>query len=170
MARPQAHDAAVYFHNYINYVIGDSVQEVIQNHSKELLEFYMNLPEAKADYAYAEGKWTIKEVLQHTTDSERVFSYRALRFARKDATPLPSFDQNLYAANSHAASRTLQWLKEEFAAVRKSTELLLQSFSEEQLAQTGTAGNNSITVNAIAFIIYGHLLHHKKILEDNYLV
>lgn len=169
MPRPQAGDAAVYYHKYIALATGDSVHEIISNHSKELLDFYSSIPEDKADYAYAPGKWTIKELLQHLIDAERVFAYRALCFARKDATPLPSFNENAYAENSNASGRTLQSLKEEFAACRKSTDLLLLSLSDEQLQQTGIASNNNVTVNAIAFIIYGHLLHHKKITEEKYL-
>ena len=111
----------------------------------------------------------MKDVIQHLIDAERIFAYRALRFARKDATNLPGFDENSFAANANAGSRSLQSLQEEFKAVRKSTDLLLLSFTEEQLQQKGMGNNNSITVNAIAFITFGHLLHHKEILEDRYL-
>ncbi|MEP7318375.1 MAG: DinB family protein [Panacibacter sp.] len=169
MARPNPNDAATFYHRYINYAQGNSITEVMANHAKQLKDFYTSLPEANADYAYAEGKWTIKEVLQHVIDAERVFSYRALRIARKDKTPLPGFDENEYAKNSNAPARTLQSLKDEFNAVRYSTDLMLQSFNEDQLNATGIASNNSITVNALAFITYGHLLHHKAILEERYL-
>ena len=92
-----------------------------------------------------------------------------MRFARKDPTPLPSFDENAYAQHSYAAERTFQSLKDEFNAVRASTDLMLSSFNEDQLNASGTASNKHITVNALAFIIYGHLLHHKAIIEERYL-
>jgi uncharacterized damage-inducible protein DinB len=169
MPRPAPQDAAEFYHSYINYATGNSIAEVMTNHAAEIKSFYSNLPEAKADHAYMEGKWTIKELLQHVIDAERVFAYRALRFARKDETPLASFDENAYAENANAKERMLQSLKDEFNAVRHATDLLLQSFNAEQLNSKGIASNKSITVNALAFIIYGHLLHHKKLIEERYL-
>lgn len=169
MARPAAHDAAEYFQRYISYTIGDSVKEIIAKHSKDIHDFYSSLPDDKADYAYAEGKWTIKQVLQHVIDAERIFSYRALRIARKDTTPLAGFDENTYAANDGSESRTLQSLKEEFNAVRIATDILFSHFTETQLNERGTASDKSVTVNAMCFIAYGHLLHHMLILKERYL-
>jgi uncharacterized damage-inducible protein DinB len=169
VARPAPRDAAEFYHGYINHAKGNSVAELMTNHGMNLKEFYNGLPEEKADYAYAPGKWTIKELLQHIIDAERIFAYRALRFARKDTTPLPSFDENAYAQHSNAAERTFQSLKDEFNAVRTSTDIMLSSFNEDQLNASGTANNKHITVNALAFIIYGHLLHHKAIIEERYL-
>ena len=169
MPRPAVTDAAPFYHGYINLVKPDDIRQIISNYSALLKEFYNSLPDEKADYAYAVGKWTVKELLQHIIDAERVFCYRALRFARKDSTPLPGFDEKSFAANSMAAARTLSSLKEEFNALRTATDLLLQSFNNEQLNSSGTASNHYITVNAIAFIIYGHILHHKNILEERYL-
>lgn len=169
MARPTASDHAPYFDKYISKVKGDTIQEAIKNHSSAMLDFYLNLAEDKADYAYAENKWTLKEVLQHIIDAERVFGYRILRLARKDATPLASFDENAFAANSGADNRTFQSLKDEFAAVRQATDLLLSSLTEDQLQSQGTASNHAATANAFAFITYGHLLHHKEIIEERYL-
>ena len=134
-----------------------------------MMDFYTSLPEEKADHRYAEGKWSIKELLLHMIDAERIFGYRALRIARKDQTPLPGFDENSYTPASKASGRTLQSLKDEFAAVRKATDILLSTFDEEQLSQRGTASNHPVTANAIAFIIFGHLIHHKQILEERYL-
>jgi uncharacterized damage-inducible protein DinB len=169
MARPAPQDSSEYYHRYINQAKGNSIAEVMSNHTAELKQFYNSLPEEKADHAYAEDKWTIKEVLQHLIDAERVFSYRALRFARKDDTPLASFDEKTYTQHSNAKSRTLQSLKDEFTALRNATDIMLSAFTEEQLASKGVASNNPISVNALAFIIYGHLLHHKKIIEERYL-
>ncbi len=169
MSRPAPQDAAEFYHSYINHAKGNSIADVMSKYATQLKEFYNNLSEEKADYAYAQGKWTIKELLQHIIDAERIFAYRALRIARKDTTPLASFDENSYAQHSNAKNRTLQSLKDEFNAVRASTDLLLASFNEDQLNASGTASNKSITVNALAFIIYGHLLHHKTIIEERYL-
>ena len=157
MPRPTPTDAAEPYHKYMNLAQGNSVAEVIANHSEDLKQFYNGLPESKADYAYADGKWTIKEVLQHVIDAERVFAYRALRFSRKDATPLPSFDENNYTKYSNAAQRTLQSLKDEFNALRTSTDIMLSSLTDEQVNETGVASNKSITVNAwllLSTVIY----------------
>ena len=111
----------------------------------------------------------MKELLQHVIDAERIFSYRILRIARKDKTPLASFDEDNYAANSLASERNFDSIKEEFLAVRKATDLLLLSLNEEQLAQQGIASELPVTANAIAFITFGHMLHHKGVLEEKYL-
>ena len=168
MARPSTGDFAPYYQKYIDLAKGNSVEEIINNHNKEVADFYNNLPEEKSHYAYADDKWTVNDVIQHVIDAERVFSYRALRISRKDETPLPGFEENNYAKNAGAANRSMSSLKEEFAALRTATDLLLQSFTAEQLGQRGTASNNTVTVNAIAFIMFGHLLHHKNILQERY--
>ena len=169
MQRPQENEYASFYKNYIVLATGNNIRQVIATHSQKINEFYSNLPEAKAAYAYATDKWTIKDLLQHLIDAERIFVYRATRFARKDNQNLLGFEENDYAANANAAKRTLQSLKDELAALRASTNLFLQSLDEEKLQQTGTANNHSISVNAIAFIIFGHLIHHKNIIEEKYL-
>ena len=168
MPRPLPTDASFGQH-YIALAQGDTAAEVVNNHAAEILEFYTSLPEEKAQYAYAEGKWTIIELLQHIIDAERVFAYRATRIARKDTTPLPGFDENAFTENSLAGTRDFNLLKEEFAALRRSTDIFIAALSEEQLQQNGTASGKYITANAIAFIIYGHLLHHMNITRERYL-
>ncbi len=168
MARPQASDHPPYFGRYIAKVDADSVTDAMQKYAMLLADFYTQLPEEKADYRYAPGKWTLKEVLQHVIDTERIFSYRVLRIARKDKTPLASFDENSYAENAKAANRSFDSIKEEFLAVRKATDLLLVTLDNEQLSQQGISSELPVTANAIAYIIYGHMLHHKKVLEDRY--
>jgi uncharacterized damage-inducible protein DinB len=123
----------------------------------------------KFDYRYAEGKWTIKEIIQHIIDTERIFSYRALRISRNDKTPLPGFEENDYVDNTDANKRGLQELLTELSAVRHATLLLFKSFSEEQLARIGIASENEISVRAIGFIIIGHQKHHQKVFEERYL-
>lgn len=123
----------------------------------------------KRSYRYAEGKWTIKEVLQHIIDAERVFAYRALCIARKDATPLPGFDENVYAENCKAEQRKWKDMINEFIAVRLSSESLFASFDDEQSETSGTASGKSIYVAAIGFIIAGHAIHHSKVVKEKYL-
>ena len=135
----------------------------------DFIKFVQNIPMDKFDYRYAEGKWTIKDIIQHIIDTERIFGYRALRISRNDKTPLPGFDENEYVENTNANNRGLQELLTEFSAVRHSNLLLFKSFSEEQLARMGIASNHPISVRAIGFIIIGHLKHHQRIFKERYL-
>jgi len=135
----------------------------------EFIKFVQNLPMDKFDYQYEVGKWTIKEIIQHLIDSERVFSYRALRISRNDKTPLPGFDENYYVDNSNGKERSLQSLLTEMAVVRQSTLSLFNSFSQEQLTKIGVASNREVSVRAIGFIIIGHQKHHQKIFLERYL-
>ena len=158
-----------FYHNYINLVKEDGLAEAFDTQSASFIRFLETIPPDKYDYRYAEGKWTIKEVLQHIIDAERIFSYRALRFARKDSTPLPGFDENLFAANSKSATRSWDKLIEEFKVVRRSSQLLFNSFDEEQLQSDGISSGSPSYVLAIGFIIIGHAMHHKKIIKERYL-
>jgi hypothetical protein len=169
MPRPQPADFPEYYGRYISRVDADNLQQAIDTYAQELSKFYSNLPEAKALYSYAPGKWTLKEVLQHVIDTERVMAYRMMRFARKDKTPLPSFDENSFTENALANERSLDSLKEEFLALRKSTDLFIRSLNDDQLSSSGIASNLQITANALGYIIYGHLLHHKIIIGEKYL-
>jgi uncharacterized damage-inducible protein DinB len=158
-----------YYHKYINLVIKDDLRTTFEKHQTELVSFLKEIPKKKWNYRYAEGKWSIKEVVQHIIDAERVFSYRALCFARKDQTPLPSFDENIFAANSMADERSKKDLLKELKTVQESSAQMFNSFNEEQLDQSGVASEKSTYVKGIAYIILGHALHHKKILEERYL-
>lgn len=169
MSRPQAGDFPTYFQGYIGKVEAESAGTLPQQYGKALEAFYIGLPDAKADYAYAPGKWTLKDLLQHIVDTERIMSYRLLRISRKDETPLASFDENSYAENANTTNRSFASIKEEFLAVRKATDLLLQSLQPEQLAHAGVASGNRMTANSLAYIIFGHMLHHKSIIEERYL-
>lgn len=135
----------------------------------DFIRFVQDIPMDKFDFRYAEGKWTIKEIIQHIIDAERVFAYRALRISRNDKTPLSGFDENDYALNTNANDRHLQSLLTELSIVRQSTLALFKSFSEEQLKRIGTASNHEISVRAIGFIIIGHQKHHQKIFQERYL-
>lgn len=135
----------------------------------DFIRFVQNIPMDKFDYRYAEGKWTIKDIIQHIIDSERIFSYRALRISRNDKTPLPGFEENNYVDNTNANTRSIQGLLTEMAAVRESTLLLFKSFTQEQLQIIGTASDNLISVRAIGFIIIGHQKHHQTVFQERYL-
>ncbi len=169
MSRPLPGDYPPYFGKYIDRVEGDSPERVVAHYSQQLLTFYQQLPEELADHAYAPEKWTLKDVLQHVIDTERIMSYRLLRIARNDQTPLPGFEENDYALSAKASLRSFTSLKEELAAVRNSTDLLIQSLTPEQLVNRGNASGHPVTALALVYILYGHLIHHRLIIEERYL-
>ena len=169
MPRPDFTRVPPFYHNYINQVKEDDLMGALKNNTPAFLSFFKTIPIEKRDHRYAEGKWTIKELFQHIIDTERVFSYRALRFARKDTTPLPGFNENLFGAHAKADKRNWDDLVLEFEAVRKSTEILFASFDNEQLESEGLSNNNSIYVLAIGFICAGHCNHHMNIVRERYL-
>lgn len=169
MSRPQAGEYNSFFERYINQTKAQNAHALLEELTAVLENFYTGLPESKADYAYAPGKWTLKEVLQHVTDAERIFSYRLLRIARKDATPLPPFEENDYVVNADANKRSFDAIKQEFLAVRKSSNLLIESLTEAQLNHRGIVSATETSANAIAFILFGHLMHHKGVIEERYL-
>lgn len=154
---------------YISLVEVGSVAEAADNYSESILYFFKNIPETKVSYRYAEGKWSIKEMLQHIIDTERILAYRALRIARHDKTPLPGFDENGFASAANGDERTWQSLLTEFSVVRLSSDLLIKNFSENQLLQSGITSGHTNTTLAICYTIYGHILHHINILKERYL-
>ena len=158
-----------FYHGYINQVQETTLQEALEAHPSTFLSFSKEIPDQKWDYAYKAGKWTIKDLVQHLIDAERIFNYRALRFARKDSTPLPGFNEDLYASTAKAGKRTKEDLLYELELVQKSSVALFSSFGEEELDGTGEANGNSIYVKAIGFIIVGHTRHHINIIKERYL-
>ena len=158
-----------YYYKYINLVNENDLDQAFQKHQTDLIATLSEVPADKWDYSYAEGKWTIKEVVQHIIDGERIFCYRALCFARKDKTSLPGFDENTYAAASKSDKRTKEDLIEELQTAQKSSARLFHSFDEEQLNESGVANDKSVYVKGIGYIIIGHALHHKNILLERYL-
>ena len=169
MSAPKVDEFPPYFSRYISLVQASSPSAAIQVYSEKLIAFYTSLSEDKADYRYAAGKWTVKELLQHVIDAERVFSYRILCIARNDKTPLPSFNEDEYAAHSNASNRSLASLKAEFSALRRASDFLIASLQEAQLREVGTSSNLPVSANALCFILFGHLLHHQQILLERYL-
>ncbi|GGA83166.1 DinB family protein [Puia dinghuensis] len=160
---------AEFYQSYIDLIKESDFREAIKKNSKQFRKLVENIPRKKFDYAYAEGKWTIRQMLQHIIDAERVFSYRALRLSRKDATPLPGFDENQWAANDGGATRKWKDLLEEFGVVREATEYLYDALTDEQLRFVGTVNERPLNAFTIGFIIPGHVTHHMHILEARYL-
>ncbi len=169
MPKPSNNDYAINFTNYIALVPEDDLTEAMRNQSLILPDFLHSISEDKSKYVYAEGKWSIKEMLQHIIDAERIFNYRALCIARKETVSLPGFDENNYADNSNGNARSWQSLADEFINVRRSTEDLYSSFTKEMLYQKGLSNNNTATPLSFGFISVGHAWHHKKIIEERYL-
>ncbi|HMH21291.1 MAG TPA: DinB family protein [Puia sp.] len=161
--------AAEFYQKYIQHVKEDDFRKALEKNTRQFRKFLKKIPRKKIGYAYAEGKWTIQEVLQHIIDAERVFAYRALRCARMDSIAMPGFDENEWAARSGAADRSWDDLTEEFRALRRSTELLFGSLNDGQLKFTGTASGHPVNALALGFIIPGHVLHHIHIIKERYL-
>lgn len=171
MSKPDKSEYAEFYSPYME-ILPEDGSGLIQRLESSLLEcmtLMSDLSEEKEDYRYAEGKWSIKELLQHLIDSERVFAYRALRFARHDPKELPGFDENLYAETSHASDRSMSSLLEEFDLMRRSNILMFDSMEEVVLKRQGLVDGNSLSVRALGFICCGHLLHHLKVIQERYL-
>lgn len=158
-----------WYHKYVNLIAEDDAVKAMQANGEASLSFLATIPGDKWTHRYAEGKWSIKEMVQHLIDAERIFNYRALCIARGEGASLPGFDENSYAENSKADKRNKEELIDEFRTVREGTEKLFASFDETQLSVKGIANNNPITVNGIGFIIPGHVQHHLNILKERYL-
>lgn len=168
--RPSANEYHEYFKRYIDRIPpeGDLLQ-LLESDFRETEKFIQSLSDEQLNYRYAPGKWSIKEIINHLTDGERVFAYRAMRISRKDQTDLPGFDENLYVPNAKASTRTIASLLSEFSAVRRASIELFKNFDDEMLAQTGTANKNPVSVRALGFIIAGHELHHMNVIKERYL-
>jgi hypothetical protein len=169
MPRPDLQRVPAFFHGYINDTSEEEMVLALQNSTESFLSFLKTIPPEKHDYRYAEDKWTIKELLQHVIDTERIFAYRALRFARKDDTPLSGFNENLFAKNAKAEKRQWEDMVSEFSLLRKVNEMMYASFDEEQLESTGISNNHPVYVRAMGFISAGHVNHHLKIIKERYL-
>ena len=157
------------FANYVREAGEINLIEELEISLHDFIRFVQNIPLDKFDYRYAEGKWTIKDIIQHLIDCERIFGYRALRFSRNDKTALPGFEENDYVDNTNANERSIQELLTEFSAVRHSTLLFYKSLSEEQLKRIGTASTHQISARALGYVIIGHQKHHQNVFEERYL-
>lgn len=168
IGRPQETEAAPYYFTYINQVSGDDIEAVLANQLDESLSHFSGITEEKSLHRYAPDKWSIREVLNHVSDTERALAFRALWFARGFDTPLPSFDQNIAAAGAQADRIAWTAHIEEFRRVRLATISLFANLPPEAWSRSGIASDNPFTVRALAFIIAGHVSHHARILRERY--
>jgi len=168
LARPESGEYAGYYEKYVALVPGSDAVSALEAQRVQTMQLFAGRSERDGNFRYAADKWTVKDVLGHLSDSERIFAYRALRIARADQTPMAGFEQDDYVRSGGFSERKLASLVEEFADVRSATLGLFRSFSGEAWSRRGTANKNEISVRALAFITAGHELHHRQILEERY--
>ena len=164
----EAHESSEYFKRYINLVETENIVDALKNQLTDIEAFFSTWPNNKWDHTYAEGKWTIKEVLIHMMDAERILAYRALRIARNDTTPLSGFDQDEFTPFMNAANRSAESIMHEYRAVRLATIALVENLDDAALSRIGTASNDSASPLAMAFVIAGHETHHMNIVREKY--
>jgi uncharacterized damage-inducible protein DinB len=168
-ARPASGEYAPYYERYISLVPDGEIISILTEQLQATQSLLEGINESKADHSYAPDKWSIKEVVGHMIDTERIFAYRALRIARNDQTPLSGFEQDDYVRHGGFRERALADLAEEFECVRRSTVHLLKSLKDEALNRRGLASDNEVSVRALAYIIAGHERHHSNVLREKYL-
>jgi hypothetical protein len=170
MRRPETTEYAEYYQGYVSSIPETDVINVLASQMDELRNELQGVPEERGTFAYADGKWTIKEVIGHLIDAERVFAYRLHRFSHGDTTPLSSFDQVIYVTNGRSHNRTFADLLEELDTQRRSNISLVKSLRDDDWNRVGTASENPVSVRALAFIMAGHVRHHLGILKERYLL
>ena len=166
--RPTEQEFAPFYGKYIEKVAQDHPMAALEASLQEAQAFLTSIPAEKADYRYADGKWSVKELLQHIIDTERIMAYRALAFARNEQKSLPGFDENAYASAAEVSGRNMEEMAQEFLELKKSNISLFKSFTREALLRTGTMSGGPASVRALAFIIAGHQRHHLNILTERY--
>lgn len=166
--RPLQSEYAPFYDTYVSKVVEDELVQAMHSSLEELREILISIPVEKADHAYESGKWTVKQLLQHVIDAERVFSYRAVCIARGEQHGLPSFDENSYASLAEVDHRQLKDMKEELLALRSSVYLMFKGFTPDMLSRTGVASGSAVSANALGYIIIGHARHHFNILRERY--
>lgn len=168
-SKPQANEYAEYYGRYVSLVPEGDVVDTLSTQMGETLALLRSIPEERAGYAYEPGKWTIRQLVGHVIDGERIFAYRALAIARGDRANLPSMEQDEYMEHANFDARTLASLCEEYEHVRRANVLMMRNFDAEAWARRGVASDNEVTVLALAHIIAGHELHHLNVLRARYL-
>ena len=169
MTRPQATEAADYYFKYIDLVKSEDIVPAIEDQLGQTVQFLEDISEGQSLHSYAPGKWTIREVLNHVNDGERLFLGRAFWFARGFEHPLPSFDQDVAVQHAHANETSWAELVEEFKNVRSATISFFKNLPAEAWSRRGVASDNPVTVRALAYIIAGHVAHHTNVLREKYL-
>lgn len=167
--RPAPEECGPYYASYFPLVPEGDIVATLRQQGEEHARFFGGLPLERHDHRYAPGKWSVKEVLGHLIDAEWVFSYRALRFARGDATPLPGMDQDVFVAGGRFAQRTMESLLLEFFHLRAATAAMAASFDQETLGRTGTASGAHFTVRSLLYFLAGHERHHVGVVRERYL-
>ncbi|HEY0030383.1 MAG TPA: DinB family protein [Bacteroidia bacterium] len=167
--RPAPSEYPSFYKGYVDNVKTDNIIKELRDQVLDIQAIISTIPEDKEEYVYAPGKWTIKEIIGHIIDTERVLGYRAMRFARKDKTHLPGYDENEYVAKANFNKQTLYGLSHEFAIVREANLALFKVWDEEALSQVGVANNLDVSVRALLFMIAGHATHHMKVIKTKYL-
>jgi len=168
-SKPRADEYAPYYERYVSLVPEGDVVETLSGQSGETLALLRSIPEERAGYSYAPGKWTIKQLVGHVIDGERVFAYRALAIARGDRASLPGMEQDEYMEHARFDERTLAGLCEEFDHLRRANVLMMRGFDADAWARRGVASDNEVSVLALAYVIAGHELHHVQVLRERYL-
>jgi len=166
--RPQPDEYSAFAATYVNLVGNDPILDILEYQKDSTYNFFIRMGHEIGNYAYGEGKWTVKQVLGHMIDAERTFAYRVLCFSR-EAVDLPGFDQDLYMEKANFNTRSLEDLANEFRATRNSNMYLFKSLSDAQLLQKGIASGNPVSVRALLYITAGHEMHHLKVLKERYL-
>ena len=169
MSKPKSIEYPSYYSRYIDLIESDDILTALEKHNQEMHDLLSKIGEEAAAFRYEPEKWSVKEVIGHIIDVERIFTYRALRIARNDKTPLPEFDEDEYVKNANFDSRTLIDLSDEFRIVRESTLTLFYSFEDEIYDRVGTASGYRFTVRAVPFIIAGHEAHHRRVIREKYM-
>jgi uncharacterized damage-inducible protein DinB len=167
-SRPEASEYAPFYHGYVALVPEGDVVELLRSGGSELLDSIRRIPEERAGHRYGPEKWSIRQVIGHLIDAERIFTYRALRVGRGDRTPLASFDENAYVRTAGSDARTLADLARELDVVRQASVLLFESLPDEAWSRSGVASDREVSLRALAYITAGHSRHHLRILRERY--
>jgi uncharacterized damage-inducible protein DinB len=167
--RPKPTEYDPYYERYISLVKADDIVAMLQKQAQETRDLLSKISADKAEFRYAPGKWSVKEVLGHVNDTERIMSYRVLRISRGDQTPIEGYEQDDYVTSAKFSHRTMDDLLQEFMTIRDATIQLIRHLDEETSERRGTANNKQISARAVVYVIAGHELHHRKILEEKYL-
>lgn len=168
IARPEAGEYAPYYERYISLVPGDDILAALDSQRRQMMLLLSSRDDAEGDFRYAPDKWSAKEVLGHVCDAERIFAYRALRIARGDRTPLAGFEQDDYVRNGPFPRLPLAEIIDDYIAIRRATLTLFRNLNESDWTRRGIASNHEVSVRALAYMIAGHELHHRRILEEKY--
>ena len=168
MSGPEKTEYDPYYERYVALVANDDIIDTLASQPTRLQDLFTAMPEERGEFRYAEGKWSIKELLGHLIDAERMFAYRLFRISRADETPIEGFEQDGYIENAHSNRRSFADLLEEFSLLRRANMLFLNNLTDEALMRVGTANNVKISVRALVYIMAGHIEHHLNVLRDRY--